>query len=161
MKKYTIKYTYDTGDSFKNEYDLEDTIDISWDNLDIAKKNLERIEQHYKQYKELNSYRGRGNQVILEENQGKDWFVFKPLLVCYKGNKKSYNAIDESQKQKAIEQGYSTDYITDESTAKHQIILYTDEGKPFQFHAPWCGYFESLNSVEIIMAEDKTLKKIF
>ena len=30
------------------------------------------------------------------------------------------------------------------------IILYTDDNKPFQFWAPWCGYFESLNHVEIV-----------
>jgi hypothetical protein len=29
------------------------------------------------------------------------------------------------------------------------IILYTDDGKPFQMYCPWCGYFESLNYVTI------------
>src|SRR5438045_1943897 len=30
------------------------------------------------------------------------------------------------------------------------LIFKTDNGRPCQFHAPWCGYFESLNEAEII-----------
>lgn len=38
---------------------------------------------------------------------------------------------------------------SDKMTFEHQIILYTDDGKPWQIWAPWCGYFESLNFVEV------------
>lgn len=34
------------------------------------------------------------------------------------------------------------------------IILYTDDGAPFQMWCPWCGYFEHLNYVTI---ESKSL----
>lgn len=74
--KYRIKYTYDTGDSLNNSYDNEDHLELSWDNIDIAKENLKRIQEHYNQYKELDSYRKKKtDQEILEESKHKDWFV--------------------------------------------------------------------------------------
>lgn len=38
-----------------------------------------------------------------------------------------------------------------EQNPEFRIILYTDEGKPVQIKAPWCGYFETLNFAEIVM----------
>lgn len=38
------------------------------------------------------------------------------------------------------------------------LILKTDNGKDWQFNAPWCGYFERLNEAEIV--EDHSDRKI-
>lgn len=35
----------------------------------------------------------------------------------------------------------------------HSILLMLDNGNDVKFAAPWCGYFESLQSVEIILDE--------
>lgn len=49
-KKYFIKYRYMTGNSFGSHEEI-DTLELTWDNLDIAKENLKRIQEHYKWYK--------------------------------------------------------------------------------------------------------------
>ena len=129
--KYRIQYNYDTGDSFKNEPDNLGTLEMVWENLDVAKKNLQRIKEHYSQYKELNSYsylKEKSKQEILESNKGKDWFV----------------------------KGSNSNYYDSENC----IILYSDDGKPWQFWAPWCGYFESLSYAEIIIPEEENDMKI-
>ena len=41
----------------------------------------------------------------------------------------------------------SSDYIT----KTHCLKLVADNGKEFQLEAPWCGYFEILESVAIIV----------
>lgn len=111
--EYRIKYNYNTGDSFNTYEGEEGYLELTWKNLDVAKENLKRIEEHYKQYKSFNgyqSYNRKPRKDIIEENQNKDWFV-----------KENENC----------------------------IILYGDNKEPFQFWAPWCGYFESLNYVVI------------
>ena len=125
--KYKIQYNYDTGDSFNHEPDNSETLEMVWENLDVAKKNLQRIKEHYSQYKELNSYSlKKSREKILESSKDKDWFV--------EGT------------------GYSE--------SENCIILYSDDGKPWQFWAPWCGYFESLNYAEIIIPEEENDMKI-
>lgn len=47
--KYQITVYYETGDSFHTE-DTETTLEMRWENLDIAKENLERIKQHHEYY---------------------------------------------------------------------------------------------------------------
>lgn len=123
---YKIKYNYDSGDSFSIQEGLEDYLEIEWKNIEIAKANLKRIEEHYKQYCELNSYNrfnsnSKSREQILYENRNKDWFV-----------KDKSSDISECC-----------------------IILYTDEGNSFQFWAPWCGYFERLNFVELKVKDYK------
>lgn len=51
MRKYKIKISYYTGDSFGN-YDSEDYLELSWDNLAIAKDNLQAIREHYEYYRD-------------------------------------------------------------------------------------------------------------
>ena len=41
-------YNYNTGDSFSSESGLESFLELEWTNLDIAKANLVRIQEHYK-----------------------------------------------------------------------------------------------------------------
>ncbi|MCW3110530.1 MAG: hypothetical protein JWQ09_5036 [Segetibacter sp.] len=114
--KYKIKYNYDTGNSFHTDNGLEEYLDLEHDDINIAKSNLKRIEEHYSQYKSLNGYSDRRNfSEVFKENEEKDWFV-----------KNGSN--------------YQKEYC---------FLLMTDKGKMLQMSAPWCGYFESLNSVEI------------
>lgn len=49
QKKYYIEIIYDTGDSSRHETDVVGRVEeIEWDNIEVAEKNLEFIEQHYK-----------------------------------------------------------------------------------------------------------------
>lgn len=151
-RKYQIEAYYSTGDSFSNS-DTSTTVEISWNNLDVAKANLKRIQEHYKQYEELDSWRitFEEKQAILLKNKEKDWFVTKLVFISTKEeNEKKYRFIidkDNCEKEKSFG-GIITEEL-DEMTAQNQIILYTDEGEKFQFWCPWCGYFERLYSAEI------------
>jgi len=51
---YTIKVDYETGDSFHREDAT--TTEGKFENLEIAKENLERIRIHYEYYRYRNSY---------------------------------------------------------------------------------------------------------
>lgn len=74
--KYRIKYNYDTGDTFSTDEGIERYLELEWDNIEIATANLKRIEEHYEQYKRLNSYsNGKTYKDIFGENQHKDWYV--------------------------------------------------------------------------------------
>lgn len=61
MGKYKIKISYCTGNSFGSE-DTEDLVELDWDNLDIAKENLQYIKEHYKQYEECNTSKQTKNR---------------------------------------------------------------------------------------------------
>lgn len=65
--KYQITVYYQTGDSFNTE-DTETTLEMRWENLDIAKENLERIKKHYEYYYDSNnSFMLRHDKKALEE----------------------------------------------------------------------------------------------
>ena len=137
MAKYKIKYNYNTGNSFGIETGLENFLELEWNDEDVAKKNLQRIGEHYTQYKSLDSYftKNKTAAEIFDDNKDKDWFV------------KKYEKIRNSDEEQISVY-----------EAKHLIILYSDEGNQFQIYAPWCGYFESLNFAEIV--EDKSDRRI-
>lgn len=114
--KYRIKYSYNTGDSFKTERDIVRYLEGEWENLDIAKKNLQRIKEHYEYYcYDERNYDSKSER-RKKENQfaKKDWYV----------------------------KGY-------QGQVSGSLKLEVDSGTFFQISAPWCGYFESLNEVEI------------
>ena len=77
LKKYRIKISYQTGNSFGSE-DTTDYLEITWDDIDIAKENLQRIREHYEMYKELDGYRINGSrQSIFEKNKK----TVKPVIL--------------------------------------------------------------------------------
>lgn len=157
IKNYRIKYTYDTGDSFSNQYGLESFLELEWNDFDVAKANLKRIEEHYRQYQECHTYYKIDKQEIFKGNENKDWFVKKDRLIAYIGIDKSHcHYIDENSRERFLKNGYTIDVIIDETAAGNEIILYTDEGNKWQFWAPWCGYFESLVGAEIISKDLET-----
>lgn len=112
MKKYIIKFYYSTGNSFKIQ-DEEDCLEMSWNNLDIAKENIKAIKEHYQMYEKLDDFRYDRNK-LKESNKDKWWFVDT-----------DYYPFDECMKLKA------------------------DNGNLMQQWNPWCGYFETLYSIEI------------
>jgi hypothetical protein len=154
--KYRIKYNYDTGDSFRQSPDNSDFLEMVWEDLEVAKQNLQRIKDHYSQYRDCNSYSARKNKAeILEANKDKDWFVRKDRIFVFEKDTPSYYwAVDKKDLEKCKEKDLGIRYGFDESDAENCIILYTDAGNPWQFWAPWCGYFETLNYAEIVPEED-------
>lgn len=152
---YTIKYNYDTGDSFNSYPNQEGELEISWSTIEKAKENLKRLEEHYKQYQEINTYynRQKDAQQILKDNSDKDWFVKEEKLAVFyeQGDKQTYNCIDKSNLHfYENKEEFTVGNIFDDFQATHNIILYTDNNKPFQFMCPYCGYFERLNSLEVV-----------
>lgn len=126
--KYKIEYSYYTGSSFGSE-DSTGVLELEWEDLQVAKNNLKRIQEHWKYYKAKNTASSSYSKTWVKdelkivstiEKEEPDWLV-KP------DQKNSYNY--------------------------HSIILYTDNGKPWQFWCPWCGYFEGLYGAKIINAD--------
>lgn len=66
--KYKIQYNYNTGDSFSHTDGLEDSLEVTWENLDIAKENIKRIEEHYKAFQKVNGWSMR---------RGSNWDNYK------------------------------------------------------------------------------------
>jgi len=126
MPIYKIKYVYDTGDSFHTEENREAILEMSWNDLEVAKANLGRIKAHYEYYRMMHGY-------------------------GYDNARKS-----NVDKQKAIAKATEQDWYTKDYD--FCLILKTDAGADWQISAPWCGYFERLNEVEIV--EDHSDRKI-
>lgn len=41
------------------------------------------------------------------------------------------------------------------------LVIPNDDGEPYQFIAPWCGYFESLHSAEIVEQKEQLPRRYF
>lgn len=148
--KYQIKYSYKTGDSFSNS-DVEGILELTWENLDVAKANLKRIQEHYKMYDALNSYFDkRSKQEIIASFEGNDWLVSEKKLAAFK-SENDWWCIDEREKNNHEKQGYTIGEVYDETMAENCLKLFTYDGKVFQLWAPWCGHFETLYGAEIIV----------
>jgi hypothetical protein len=130
---YVIKYKYKTGDSFGSEK-RDGEIEYRWTNLDMAKKSLARIKNHYEFYCEYDSssFSSRSKDQILKELSDKDWFVNE--------NKQG---------------------LRPESFWQFAIYLVSDTGTNFDYHVPWCGYFEHLLEIEIDFEKEEDTKVVF
>lgn len=120
--KYKIKYEYQTGNSFGYE-DTNGILELEWNDLNVAKANLKRIAAHTKMVKELDNLKWEVRMGKKDANDVFDQYKNEDWFV----NSKDY------------------------SFPENCIILYTDEGKPWQIWAPWCGYFENLYNAKIIV----------
>lgn len=121
---YQIKISYTSGNSF-NTYNDESILELSWNNLEVAKANLRRISEHYKCYRIDNSY----------------------------GGIKGWEYENLTPEQKLIYQNREKqDWYVNTGEYSYSIRLKTDEGKDFQISPFWVGYFETLNEIEIIAA---------
>ena len=148
MAEYRIKISYATGNSFGSE-DTTDYLELTWQNIDIAKENLLRIKEHYEMHRNIEGY---GSKLTKEQwfakNKDKEWFVNKPKLFCISSN----NAIDEKDKKKVGEGNW--EYRPDDYYAGHCLNLKADNGNSMQISAFWCGYFETLYGAEIEVNND-------
>jgi len=141
---YKIKICYQTGDS-EHSYETEDILDIEWENLDLAKENLQRLKEHHNMYVNLNEYhKEQTNFEILNENIEKKWFVYTPRLY----SKKTNNAIEEKDKIKVGDDNW--EYRPDITDAEYDIKFVLDNGNTYQIYAFWQGHFENIHSAEII-----------
>lgn len=131
---YKIKIFYSTGNSFGSE-DVTDELELTWENLDVAKANIKRIQEHYICYNVDSSSGGKKSHEynnlspehkhMYDMREHQDWY--------YKGDR-SYD------------------------NYHYSIILKADNGNDYQISTFWVGYFETLYEVEIIA--DKSDMKI-
>jgi hypothetical protein len=78
MKKYKIEISYSTGDSFGIHDEIR-SLELTFDNIEIAKENLKRIKEHY----ELFSFYEKGHvyknkhtkKEAIEVASKQPWFV--------------------------------------------------------------------------------------
>lgn len=117
--RYTININYDTGDSFTHQSGVEQTIDLEWDDLELAKQNLQFIKEHYDLYKLSRAYgKAAEYEEKLKEAETKEWY-----------KKSEYTTLG--------------------------LQLKADNGNYMGLYVFWCGYFETLNYVEIIPAKSE------
>ena len=127
---YSIKISYATGNSF-GSHNEEESLDLTWENLDIAKENLRAIKEHYDMYQLVDGYSSRKGKVNhFDANKDKEWFVNKPKLFCTSQNR----AIDENQKNKFPN---DWEYKIDEHHAVYCLKLKADNGNMMQISAFW------------------------
>ncbi len=122
---YNIKCIYDTGDSFHNEYDVETTIEIKTTSLELAQENLKRIKEHYEYYS--------ADKGSFEYRY--DWSGAKARI------------------DKVLEEAKTKPWFVGDYNFSLKLLL--DGGKEYQISACWCGYFEKLNSAEIVIENEE------
>ncbi len=121
--KYVIKMEYQTGDSFGSR-DETGYVELSWENLEIAKENLQRIKEHYQFYRASNDHFRRDElEELRKEAREKSWYCHNPGIP----------------------------YISEERVGETHVVLKLDNGAEFNYYTGmWCGYFERLRSAEIV-----------
>lgn len=143
MGKYKIEIHYATGNSLNSE-DCFDDLELTWDDLNVAKDNLQRIKEHYKMTQELNSYSNKKSRdEIIEENKNKPWFVNVPKPFVPKSNV----FITEASALKLKKENW--EYRPDFYSAESCLLLKADNGNTMQMSAFWIGHFEHLYGAEI------------
>jgi hypothetical protein len=78
MKNYKIKVCYQTGDSFSSEESTEIIEEFSWESEEVAKRNLQRIGEHYKLYMLFNKEYNISKEQLTEAKKNAkktDWFI--------------------------------------------------------------------------------------
>jgi hypothetical protein len=125
---YEIEYCWDTGDSNGSKNGLLSILEGTYKNIEIAKENIKRIAEHYEYYRLMND----------------TW-----AIRCYKGKEKAQK---EKERNKKLEEAKSKPWYNE----KYDFVLklLADNGKEYEISAPWCGYFDRLNSVRVILAKD-------
>lgn len=131
--EYKIKIEYTTGDSFKTE-NASDYVELTWNDIEVAKANLKRIEEHYRVYRAY-KYQNSSNWKLIVDSKDRELFDTRKTKDWYVDDK-------------------------DHFEEKLSIILKTDEGKDWRFRPFWCGYFEHLETATIEI-DDSDLKITF
>lgn len=74
--KYKIKINYDTGDSFNSYQGEESELELEWDNMDVAKQNLQRIKAHYQLCLNTDNLSDRKKyKELVDAAKEEDWFT--------------------------------------------------------------------------------------
>jgi len=125
--RYKIGISYNTGDSLSDE-DRKECLELEWDILDMAKRNLKAIKDHY-----VNVYRKIERSSETHEKRQE----------MYKKHENEWWFVKELTRTKEIDNYVASNYIN----------LQTDSGNIMQMRCYWCGHFESLHGAEIIVDE--------
>ena len=144
---YKIKINYSSGDSF-NKYDgLEQFLEPIWSNIDIAKENLKRIQEHHNWVKNFdpNSFNMRygynltdeQNEVIKKMGYGDERYKYLETI-CIK-NAPSFVKIGKK---------FNLHDLT------YYIDLLDDNRNNVRITAFWEGYFETLHGASIVAYEE-------
>lgn len=73
--EYLILINYDQGDSNGWERGLEDKLELKWHNLEVAKENLKRIQEHYQWRLDVDPFANRGRRQEIENSKkDKAWY---------------------------------------------------------------------------------------
>ena len=129
---YQIEISYSTGDSFHTE-DRERRIDFVWTDLEVAKENLRRIEEHYKMYNQTSRNYHMPFKEMKKQYGKEKWFVDV-----------------SAEKGKA--------FSTPEFVAGYSLNLVDNDGNDFRYSAFWTGYFEHLYGASIVGAKLPSFK---
>lgn len=117
---YKIRYNYNTGDSYTTESGLVRDLEYEWTDLMVCQENILAIKEHYEFYKKIHY------------------------------TAESHKKINELRKERRNKWWAVTDH-TNHWREDCCIKLKSGFGdKMYELSCPWCGYFESLNSIEMI-----------
>ena len=83
---YKIVIDYKTGNSFKSYY-TSDEVELTWENLDIAKINLKRLKEHYIWYEDNDRISPVG---VVEPEWRKGKKISKETLILLTDDEKEY-----------------------------------------------------------------------
>jgi ADP-dependent phosphofructokinase/glucokinase len=125
---YKILISYQTGDSFRS-YDEEQYLETTWEDIDIAKENLQRIKEHY----EWVQSHGRFSDGPLPIPR-----FIKP----------------RNKKDKIVEHYKNPTHTQIQFEYEYYIPIKLDDGTEEICCAFWNGYFQTLYRAKIVSTED-------
>lgn len=95
---------------------------------------------------------------MLEDTLEFEWEKLDVVKECLKRIKEHYlwyKSIESYRKDKPLDKPKWHNVNYDHKSMEHHVInIPLDNGKDVQFIPPWCGYFEKLFSIEIILDLD-------
>lgn len=129
----------------------------------IAEENVDRVEDHYKFYQELNGYSGRVHKSgygderwksfteVNKEYSTRDWAIIEWKFISISRNQ----VVSNEYQEKHPEDCEKVPFVSEVS-----LKIRGDNGKTITQSAFWCGYFESLTYVEV-RNKEKNYRKSF
>lgn len=130
---YTIRVRYQTGNSF-GSHDEENNIGLCWDSIELARKALAALEEHYKIYSDIDgcSYRSR-NEVDALRKKAMNTYWYKQAIA------------------------QSTDDWSKRPDAWHiNCAVEMDNGEFRNIPTSmWCGHFERLREAFIVLDNEE------
>ncbi len=126
---YEILVNFSDGDSFGN-WDSSEYLNLNWKNKEVARKNLQYIKEHHEMYKETEDvYRKGILEEVREKYKNKPWYREKA-------------GSDDTESGRLF-------------LIQHSLFLEDDNGNKVTQSAFWHGYFERLQSCEIVEGKNE------